>query len=439
MAHQDPNPTLLELAQQVQADCRIIIDHLARNALPSPSLAADAYPFFPGTGPPGVDTFPRLNEDIRKARTRLQVAATTLAQLAAGPADAALTGTIGHFMSACLQYIHHFRLAEHVPVDGDISYKDLAAKAGVVSNQCARVLKFAATKGWFRQTRPGHVTHTAISKMLLMPDFRDTIGYVTGESFAGGPKMVEAVEKYPGSAEKNETCWNLGHNTDLPMFEYFEHQPARMQRFMGCMRYMASGESFSTKNVVDAFDWQGLGKGLVVDVGGGFGHCCSEIATVAPHLDFIVQDLEKVVAQAQRERANDKDIDRIKFQAHNFFTAQPVKNASVYLLRFICHDYSDKYAAQILGHLVAAMGPNSRIIIVDEVMPEVGVLSSVEEQRASRMLDMEMMLSFNSLEREEEGWQSLIEQADERLELRSIRRIPGNVLAVMEVGLKQPN
>jgi 6-hydroxytryprostatin B O-methyltransferase len=376
------SPSLLELAQQVQASSQIIVDHLQRNALPSPSLAADAYPFFPGTGPPGVDTFPRLSEDIRTARTQLRVAAANLVQLAAGPAEAAFTCLTGHWMSACLQFIYHYRLAEHVPVSADISYTDLAVKAGVVPNQCTRVLKFVATHGFFHQTRPGHVAHSAMSKMLLVPDFRDTVGYVTEESFMGAPKLVEATEKFPGSGEKNETCWNLGHGTDLPMFEYFERHPARMQRFMGCMRSLASGESFSIKNVVDAFDWQGLGKGLVVDVGGSFGHCCSEIAAAAPDLDFIVQDLEKVVAQAQSERANDKDIDRIKFQAHNFFTEQPVKNASVYLLRFICHDYSDKYAAQILGHLAAAMGPTSRILIVDEVMPEVGVLSKVEEQRA---------------------------------------------------------
>ncbi|OCT46381.1 hypothetical protein CLCR_11247 [Cladophialophora carrionii] len=75
------------------------------------------------------------------------------------------------------------------------------------------------------------------------------------------------------------------------------------------------------------------------------------------------------------------------------------------------------------------MVPKSRLIIVDQVMHEAGVLSGVEEQRAS----------FNSLERDEEGWQSLIKQADERLELRSIREIPGNILAVLDVGSKQNN
>ena len=52
---------------------------------------------------------------------------------------------------------------------------------------------------------------------------------------------------------------------------------------------------------------------------------------------------------------------------------------------------------------------------------------------------MEMMLSYNSLERDEDGWRSLLEQADPRLELRSQKKIPGNILAVLEVGLRHLN
>ena len=151
---------------------------------------------------------------------------------------------------------------------------------------------------------------------------------------------------------------------------------------MGCMKGLAAGEGYAISNIVEAFDWKGLGKGLVVDVGGSFGHCCSEIAKSAPDLSFIVQDLDTVAAQAQKERASDKDIHRIKFQGHDFFTPQPVKDADVYLLRFICHDYGDKYAAKILKHIAAAMAPKSRIIIVDAVLPEIGVLSPPEELRA---------------------------------------------------------
>ena len=128
---------MLELAQQIQANSQLVTDYLKQNRLPLPSLAADAYPFFPGTGPPEVDIFPRLNDDVRNARAQLRVAAAHLLQLAAGPAEAAFSFMTGHFSSACLQYIYHFGLAEHIPVDSDISYKELAARAGVDPNQCA--------------------------------------------------------------------------------------------------------------------------------------------------------------------------------------------------------------------------------------------------------------------------------------------------------------
>ncbi|EXJ76339.1 uncharacterized protein A1O5_00847 [Cladophialophora psammophila CBS 110553] len=428
--------SILDLARQIQTNASTISEYLRQNSLPSLSLVADAYPFFAGTGPTNVDRYPRLDEDIFDARTKLREACGILLQLVSGPTEASLSLLLSHFMSACMQYIYHYRLAEGVPVAGDISYNDLAAKTGTLEGQCARVLKYAMTQNMFRQSRPGHVAHTALSKTLLAPDFRDMVGYATEESFLAAPSLVEAVDKHPGSQEKNATAWNLGHNTDLPMFEYFEMYPARLQRFMGCMRFLASGESYNIKHLVEAFDWKAFGDGLVVDVGGSFGHCCFEIAEIAPELKFIVQDLEKVATQAQQERANDKHVERIEFQAHNFFTPQLVKNADVYLLRFICHDYSDKYAAQILSNITPAMGRNSRIVIVDAVMPEVGVLSKFDESRA-RVLDIEMMLSFNGCERDESGWKALFEQADPRLELRSTKNIPGNIHAVMELGLKE--
>jgi O-methyltransferase domain len=57
-----------------------------------------------------------------------------------------------------------------------------------------------------------------------------------------------------------------------------------------------------------------------------------------------------------------------------------VKHAEVYLLRFICHDYSDKYAAKILQNIVPAMGPNSRLIIRDGVIPPPGTISKMDER-----------------------------------------------------------
>lgn len=382
------SPSLTGLAKTIQTHTATLSAYLKQNSLPPVSLDADAYPFFPGSGPADVDPSPRLTEEVRNARAELRDACTTLLQLVSGPAEAFFTHATGHFQSAALQVIYHFHLAEGVPIDGEISYQQLATKCGLAENHCTRVLKLAMTQNVFRQPRPGYVAHTALSKMLLNPDMSDMTGYILEESFFSAGRISETFEKYPGSEEKNTTTWNLGHNIDLPMFEFFEKHPARMQRFLGCMRSVAAGEAYSIEHLAYGYDWKGLGTGVVVDVGGSFGHCCSVIANVAPDLNFIVQDLDQVVAEAQRQRANgngngsDKGTAaKIEFQAHNFFTPQPVKNADVYLLRFICHDYSDKYAAQILSSITPAMGPNSRIMIVDGLMPEVGVMSKFDEQR----------------------------------------------------------
>jgi 6-hydroxytryprostatin B O-methyltransferase len=70
----------------------------------------------------------------------------------------------------------------------------------------------------------------------------DGLGYIVEESFPGLAKTAEAAERFRESQEKNDTAWAIANNTDLPMFEFFEHHPARMARFMGAMRVMASGE-----------------------------------------------------------------------------------------------------------------------------------------------------------------------------------------------------
>jgi hypothetical protein len=50
---------------------------------------------------------------------------------------------------------------------------------------------------------------------------------------------------------------------------------------------------------------------------------------------------------------------------------------------------------------------------------------------------MEMMTTFNALERDFEGWVSLFHRADPRLELRHVVTPPGATLSVMELGLRE--
>jgi 6-hydroxytryprostatin B O-methyltransferase len=374
-------PSLLDLASQIQHGTQAVHIYLQQHSLPLPSFSADAFPFFPGTGPAGIDPFPTPDQSVLDARRDVRQACETLLQLMHAPTDHFFWRlACAHHTSACVQYIYHFKIAEAVPVDSDVSYVEIAQKTGLDENQCRRIIRMVMTNNYFHEPRPGYVAYTVGSKLLLNKNMNDSIGYLIEEGFPAASRISETVEKFGPSGERNQTPWNVAHEVDLPIFEFFETNPARMTRFLGNMENVGTTEGYSIKHLISGYDWKGLGTGTVVDVGGSVGHCCFAIAEVAPEMEFVVQDLEKVVEGVKERVKGQKHFERIEFQAHSFFEPQPVRGAHVYLLRFICHDYSDKYAAKILGNIIPAMGPKSRIVVMDGVVPPPGILSHLEER-----------------------------------------------------------
>jgi hypothetical protein len=54
---------------------------------------------------------------------------------------------------------------------------------------------------------------------------------------------------------------------------------------------------------------------------------------------------------------------------HDFFTLQPVTDATVFLLRVILHDWPDAFAHRILLHLREAAAPHTKLVLADFVLP----------------------------------------------------------------------
>ncbi|KAK4948208.1 hypothetical protein LTR66_014137 [Elasticomyces elasticus] len=426
-------PSILDLANEIQLATETIHAYLQDNSLLPLSFSSDAFPFFPGTGPRSVDPFPKPSGSVQNARRDLRQACETLLQLIMTPADHLIWNfACAHDSSACLQYVYRFRIADAVPVLGDISYADLAKKAGVDQGQCTRILRMIMTQNYFHEAKPGHVGHTAGSKLLQT--LKDTVGYVIEETFPSASSIGGTVKRYGASGERNETAWNVAHGKELPIFEYFEQDPIRMTRFLGHMDNLGSNEAYNIEYLTRGYDWKGLGKGTVVDVGGSTGHASFAIARVAPELDFVVQDL-KNVTEGAKKRAEDHKNERVVFEVHDFLQPQTITGASVYLLRFICHDYSDKIASKILGNLIPAMASNSKIVIMDGIVPGPHTVTKFEE-RIMRTMDMEMMLNFNAVERDLESWKALFAKVHRRLRLLQVVTPPGSAQSIMELAME---
>jgi hypothetical protein len=55
--------------------------------------------------------------------------------------------------------------------------------------------------------------------------------------------------------------------------------------------------------------------------------------------------------------------------AHDFFEPQPCRDASVFLLRALCHDWTDEFVIKILKHLRDAAQPHTKLLIGDYIVP----------------------------------------------------------------------
>lgn len=169
-------------------------------------------------------------------------------------------------------------------------------------------------------------------------------------------------------------------------------------------------------------------------VGGNSGSASLALARGFSNLRFVVQDLPEPIHNA-RLQADSLPADvagRIEFFEHDFFTSQPVKDADVYLLRMIIHDWADANAVKILKEITEVMKEGSRIVIMDMVLPTPGTSSQTFEA-ALRQKDLTMRQVLNAKEREVEDWHALIRKVDERLRIVAIRRPEGSQQSIIEI------
>lgn len=94
------------------------------------------------------------------------------------------------------------------------------------------------------------------------------------------------------------------------------------------------------------------------------------------------------------------------------------------------HDWSDTYSLKILKNIVDAMGPDSRLIIADAVMP---LLPRAQEE-VLRSFDVSMLAQLNAQERTLEIWEALVKEAsDGKLNISKVINPPkGENVSIIE-------
>lgn len=122
------------------------------------------------------------------------------------------------------------------------------------------------------------------------------------------------------------------------------------------------------------FGWSQLPpNSTVVDMGGSQGRVSIHLARKFTHIHCIVQDLPEVVEGAAEKLPEDVR-GRIQFVSHDLFTEQSVRMAEGYLLRYVLHDWKDRYCVQMLRNLVSCLKAGAKVVIQDHLLPEPGTM-----------------------------------------------------------------
>ena len=288
----------------------------------------------------------------------------------------------------------------------------------------------------FAETKPGHVRHTAASRILAQnPEAMDTVGFLIEDLAPASLKVIEAHEKWPGSGEPNQTGFNIENNTEDSFYIELAKTPERAKRFGGGMRFMTRGSLYDINHLIRGYDWASIDAvgGTVVDVGGGQGGVSQALANAYPNLKLIVQDLPGTAEEGERLLPPTLR-KQVTFMGHDFFTEQPIKEADVYFFRFILHNWSDKYAEKILGNLIPAMKPGSRVVIY-EFLPD-DVATTLWSDKQKRNLDMIQALGWNSLERTAADWATLFARVDPSLQFIGTSTPKGSMVSIVEAIFK---
>ena len=224
----------------------------------------------------------------------------------------------------------------------------------------------------FTEDSPGHVRHTAASRQLATDaDLNDTIAMMAQDIWKPCTRLVDAIKEHPECEEASKAAFTLAYEPGVPMFSYVAKHPERARRFGGAMRYFATWPAWDLKYLVRGFDWASLDHPgtTFVDVGGGQGTVPRALATATRHMDFIVQDLEGTIEDGRKILPKEME-GRITFMRHDFFAEQPVKGADVYFMRWILHDWSDKYCIVILRALVPALKDGARVVLYERELKD---------------------------------------------------------------------
>lgn len=260
-----------------------------------------------------------------------------------------------------------------------ITAKQLAAQTNVADTVVQRVYRVAISHGVFTETAPDTYRHNDLSRTLLDPQALGAVHTINMEFARSWCHLPEYLKSHAPNdiLDLNKSVAAHAHGQGHLGKSYYaliedDPDPARRESWdAGLKTYdelMPIDGIFPFASLKEEVE-KDPERPFLVDVGSGRGQSCFTIQREigdAFEAKFILQDLPGVISLLKPE-----DYPGMELMVHDAFTPQPIKNARIYFLRRLLHDFYPPDCIKIVKNTVSAMGPDSRLLICDMLVPDI--------------------------------------------------------------------
>ena len=269
------------------------------------------------------------------------------------PHEKILAITSGFWQSRALAVAAELEIADLL-AEHPLHVDALAVRTETHSASLFRLLRALESMGIFSQISPKVFANTPSSECLRKNVPNTQWAWVRAQLSVGGG-VYEGWSGLARSIKTGETAFN--QVIGCGFWEYYHRNPEAGSIFNEAMRLIGKHNS---PEISHAYDWSRFP--VIADIGGGVGGLLLEIVTDYPSCRGILFDDPRVVQQATSH-------ERMKPVGGDFFQSVPA-GADAYILRWIIHDWAEAEALALLRKVREAMKPDSRLILLEELIPE---------------------------------------------------------------------
>ncbi|KAF2763496.1 o-methyltransferas-like protein [Pseudovirgaria hyperparasitica] len=309
------------------------------------------------------------------------------------PLDIVLRQWKSSHLTAAIDVLKSLKVFENMPESDSITASELAQKSNVDASVITRCMRMLCVEGIAHETEPGVFLHNEKS-LAFMSDSPIAAFF---EMVLDQDMVLRKLPEYFAThtiadffdLKKSPWVYALGHE-GRPFYEVLAADPVRAKRFDVVM-----GQADKLFDIRGTYPFAGAKAGIeaepdrafIVDVGGGNGTTLKTIQQEAPDgfgAAMVLQDRPDVLAAI-----DENDVPGVTKMEQDIFAPQKVKNAHLYLIRRVLHNFYPETCVKILENIASAMGPTSRLLVCDAVLAD---RTQVGENAMTCFMDMSMMV-----------------------------------------------